>query len=213
MIVSHSQKFIFVATPKTASQSTRVFLRNFINENDWEQCGYYEQKRLPIPHLSLLKTGHLTLAQLKPFLKESQWQRYLKFLVVRDPLDRFLSASFFLNHKLQGNQDTNSELLKMLTNEKWLSRLHFRPQIEFAFHGDELLADYIIRYENLHEGLAHVSGLLSNKSINEPLNVLPELNIGQFRDRTFKPSEAVCRKVHSVYAQDYEAFGYCKHEN
>lgn len=208
MIISHSRNFIFVATPKVASQSIRRYLRTFIQDDDWEQCGYYEKKRLPIPHLSMLGTGHLTLQQLKPFIDEECWGNYLKFAIVRNPVDRFLSASFFLNKKLRDTKNVNEELRQMLYTDHWLERLHFRPQYEFLYQGDQLLADRIGHYESLESDLADiVSGFSPPIEASRELQ-MPELNRGKHRVRDFVPDSDIVAKLHQIYSIDFEAFGY-----
>ena len=51
MIISHKHKFIFIAVPKTGSQTVRKLFRSFLDENDEEQCALFDLKRSSIPEI------------------------------------------------------------------------------------------------------------------------------------------------------------------
>lgn len=204
MIVSHHRRFVFVATPKVASQSIRRHLRQFTEPDDWEQCGLYERRYIPIPHLAIKQTGHLTLNEVRPFLTEEQWQTYFKFAFVREPMDRFLSACFFLIAGLEQQTDPNRVILEHLDRPEWVNQIHLRPQTEFIYQNNELVADFLGRYENITEDL---------KTINQSIGVeheaqLPTLNVTASRDWRFKPDAEVVRRVSDLYRNDYQRLGY-----
>ncbi len=205
MIVSHKNSFIFVAIPKTASQSLRYALRSFTAADDWEQCGFYDKREFPVPHLSMLNTGHMTLLQLRPFLSDSQWHSYQKFAVVRDPLDRFLSACFFTIEGLADCSSIDDEIQRRLDNGKWLRRIHLLPQGGFICdENGELLTDFIVKYQSLYDDaqvLARRLGFTDNLS-------LPTLNISESRLKDYCPSAAIVDRVRDIYAVDYQLFDY-----
>lgn len=203
MIISHSRNYIFVATPKVASQSIRRALRGSLTEIDWEQCGYFERKRIPIPHLAILATGHLSLSQLQPFLEVGQWHEYFKFAFVREPMDRFLSACFFRNRELYKCADINAALRVILDAQPHLDTLHFKPQHSFVYKDDSCLADYIGYYENLGDHLNHIRHRLVIQAED-----LPVLNVTSHRPRHFKPASDIIDRVVTIYADDYRLFDY-----
>jgi hypothetical protein len=69
MIISGLHKFIFVAIPKTGTHSVRQALREHMGTRDLEQVGLFVQKRFPIPELAQLQHGHLSLHQVRPYLR------------------------------------------------------------------------------------------------------------------------------------------------
>lgn len=203
MIVSHQHKFIFVANPKVASQTIRHILRVSLAESDWEQCGLYEKRRFPIPHLSVLGHGHLTLTQLKPFLSDDQWNNYYKFMFVREPLDRFLSACFYMNKSLINQPNPEGDLLEMLGSAQTRSHIHFKPQREFVSIDGRIDADFIGRYENL---LGDLEEVFKTIGLKQPVH-LEHMNRSH-RNREFSPSPILRQAVERVFMGDYQAFDY-----
>lgn len=197
MIVSHTHEFIFIANPKVASQSIRQALQPFLTPGiDWEQCDLYESKRLPIPHLARLRTGHLTIAQLQPFISPEQFSRYLKFGFLREPVDRFVSACFFLRRDLVLAEDSDKAMIELLANKQWMNRIHLRPQVSFFSIDGRLSLDFIGRYESISEDLQ----TLSEACLERGIPVLPQLNTGQRKPSGYVAGpalrEAVCRHYH-----------------
>ena len=73
MIVSGLHKFIFAAIPKTGTHSVRQALRAHLGPQDLEQVGLFVQKKFPIPELARLQHGHLSLAQVQPYLRPEEF--------------------------------------------------------------------------------------------------------------------------------------------
>ncbi|HFD12774.1 MAG TPA: hypothetical protein ENJ32_09960 [Crenotrichaceae bacterium] len=204
MIVSHHRQFVFVAVPKVASQSIRNVLRSCTVAGDWEQCGLYERRLFPIPHLSIKATGHLTLQELKPFLTQYQWQNYFKFGFVREPLDRFLSACFFLIPRLQHHKNPNQMILEYLDKPGWLNKIHLLPQSHFLCTNGEISTDFIGRYESLEQDILFLMDKFSTESHIQ----IPALNRTKARNHSFLPNEKIVTQVEQIYARDYCLFNY-----
>ncbi len=73
MIISPLHKFIFVAIPKTGTHSVRKALRDHMGPDDLEQVGLFVQKKFPIPELARLQHGHLSLEQVRPYLRQADF--------------------------------------------------------------------------------------------------------------------------------------------
>ena len=131
MIVSHARQFIFVAVPKTGSQSVRLALRPHLGEYDWEQCGLFEQKRFPVPALAAIGHGHISCQQLQPFLFPEVWQRYRKFAFVRNPFQRFRSLVNFWFGANTIEPDLLGRLKNLLTNAETSGTPANSPAIRF----------------------------------------------------------------------------------
>ncbi len=204
MIVSHHRAFVFVAVPKVASQSIRSVLRNYTIKGDWEQCGLYDRRLFPIPHLSIKATGHLSLQELKPFLSQHQWQNYFKFGFVREPLDRFLSACFFLIPTLHHQKNPNKTILEYLDKPGWLNQIHLLPQSDFLCINGEISANFIGRYESLEQDMLSLMDTINLESNPK----LPQLNTTKNRNRKFTPNADIVGIVEEIYARDYQLFNY-----
>ena len=111
-MINHKRKYIFIRIPKTASQSVQKTL----NKKD--------------------KQTHIRLCQIK-----KEYHKYFKFTFVRNPLDRIVSAFFFLRNdglnkqdKIWANQhinkysDFNTFVRSWINKNNIWSHHHFRPQ-------------------------------------------------------------------------------------
>ena len=138
MIVSHSNKFIYVKSYKTASTSVEIFFERFCKNLDI--VGYRGPN--PVPE-DRTWYNHMTPSQIKEKLDDdAAWNSYLKFGCVRNPWDRIVSSYFFDNIKA--------------TFEEYCMTKRFSSLRCFY----DLDMDYYIRFEKLYEDIQHVCGLL-----------------------------------------------------
>src|SRR3954468_8542756 len=100
MIISALHKFIFAAIPKTGTHSVRRALREHMGPQDMEQVGLFVQRSLPIPDLARIGHGHISLAQLRPYMKPDDFKAFFKFAFVRNPFDRFVSYASFITREV-----------------------------------------------------------------------------------------------------------------
>lgn len=143
MIVSHAHKFVFVAVPKTGSQAVRAALRPVLGPHDWEQCTLFEKRQFPVPDLAALETGHVTLAELRPYLLPEMWRDYRRFAFIRDPFVRFRSLIRFW-YPPEGPAPTLDDCKRVLTDPEMRIRRLVRPQADYLVDGDgAMLADWI----------------------------------------------------------------------
>jgi len=59
--------------------------------DDLEQVRLFVEKQFSWPKMAKLEHGHITLARVRPFLREEDFNSFLKFAFVRNPFDRFVS--------------------------------------------------------------------------------------------------------------------------
>ncbi len=64
--------------------------------DDIEQVGLFVTEAFPIPELARLQHGHLSLQQIRPYLRPEEWESFFKFAFVRNPFDRFVSYCAFM---------------------------------------------------------------------------------------------------------------------
>ena len=182
-----------------------------------------------------LYSQHYTLPQLEAMLglsDDAASDRYFRFTIVRDPLERFLSAFAYLLDRRPSNGEPisehdliASELLR--GNAEWRDGplaflrhiaslpswecvpLHFRPQLYFL-GGESALRrfDRIARFESLLADMASVASMLDLGSGTSSCVELPHKRTARSAARKHWRSDELAALVRRVYARDYRAFGY-----
>lgn len=147
-----------------------------------------------------------------------RFNNYFKFSIVREPIDRFLSAYNYLkkggkseidlywrDEYLSGFSDVNDFVLYGFDRALSDKVEHFIPQHLFIFNEkDELMVDYVGRFEDLDEaysfivkkiGGIHCSDMvkINSKVKDDSLLVLNDRSIDRLRD---------------AYSLDYKLLGY-----
>lgn len=207
MIVSHTQKYIFTAIPKTASQSIRLSLRGSLDANDWEQCLLYDKKKFPVKALAAIGHGHIFLKQLKPYLLPQMWQNYFKFAVVRHPLGRLISYACFQNKHQSSMAEMPLQTLKTILNDKReMQHLLLKPQYEFVCDDQgKVLVDYIGYFESLVDDFSEIKKHIGNAELISPLIVL---NQSHRLNRSIELDSELEDLLVMHYQKDFELFNY-----
>jgi hypothetical protein len=204
MIVSALYKFIFVAIPKTGTHSVRQALRAHMGPDDLEQVGLFVQKKFPIPELAQLQHGHLSLAQIQPYLRPEEFGEFFKFAFVRNPFDRFVSYCAFMTR--QGGhfeRDPKSVMRHFIDNPPW-PHILFQPQHSFVIGADgELLSDDVGRVEEMQASYDRIAA-----RIGIPTATLDKVNSSKRKNYRDYYDQALIDGVASLYARDLELFDY-----
>jgi hypothetical protein len=204
MIVSALHKFIFVAIPKTGTHSVRQALREHMGPQDLEQVGLFVQKKFPIPELAQLQHGHLSLAQLRPYLRPEEFDGFFKFAFVRNPFDRYVSYCAFMTRQ-SGHFDSDSKAVMkhFIDNPPW-SHILFQPQHSFVTAADgELLADTVGRVEEMQRSYDEIA-----TRIGIPTTTLDRVNSSSRKYYRDYYDEPLIDGVAKLYARDLELFDY-----
>lgn len=204
MIVSALHKFIFVAIPKTGTHSIRQALRKHMGPNDLEQVGLFVQKKFPIPELAQLQHGHLSLQQIRPYMRPEEWQSFFKFAFVRNPFDRFISYCAFMT-RADGHfeREPQKVMRHFIANPPW-AHILFQPQHSFIAGEDgQLLTDQVGRVEEIQQSYDEIAG-----RIGIPTATLDRVNSSKRRDYREYYDPALIDGVAKLYARDLNLFGY-----
>jgi hypothetical protein len=172
--------------------------------DDIEQVGLFVQKKFPIPDLARLQHGHLSLEQVRPYLRPEEFSSFFKFAFVRNPFDRFVSYCAFMT-RAQGDfeRDPHKVMLHMIENPPWQHVL-FQPQHSFVTAPDgRLLTDYVGRVEEMQKSYDAIAA-----GIGIPTAVLERVNPSNRRNYRDYYDEPLVEGVAGLYARDLELFGY-----
>ncbi|WP_411339883.1 sulfotransferase family 2 domain-containing protein [Sphingopyxis sp. J-6] len=205
MIVSYKHRFIFAAIPKTGTHSVRHGLREHMGPDDIEQARLFVEKKFPIPELARLGHGHISLAEVRPFLGEEMFSNYLKFAFVRNPFDRFVSYCAFATSR-EGTfaRDPQRVMRHFLFVAPPHQHIIFRPQHLFLTDRDgTLLADMLGKVEEMQQSYDAICARIGIAST--PLDHANRSQRGAYRDYY---NQELIDGVAKIYARDLDLFGY-----
>jgi hypothetical protein len=185
VIISHTRRFIFIKTVKTAGTSLEMALSKHCAEGDVlarlepreekqrkAVAGIGAQGHLkPVSAMGgtelvrYLTRGtrhqaiaeHSSALQVREFVGEEIWASYFKFAVVRHPFDRMVSRFYYSRHF----EEENGRRV-VWDHEDFDQFLRYRTEHltenwRLLTELDRVLVDFAVHYENLEADLAEVS--------------------------------------------------------
>lgn len=224
MIISHTHKYIFIKSTKTAGTSVEAALSNYCADKDvvtpLGDFAFNRDESGAWVHKSMNEGSyrqHDDALTIKSSLPAEIWDNYFKFSITRNPWERTLSR-FFWNHRgdpaLKPHKrfyhhlgipfdelgPARKAFIKFLNEEAWDTNDRF-----YIIDG-KLCVDYVIRYEHLADDL-----LVVCKRVGLPELNLPNLKSG-FRKRDHHYSEYYDEQSRAMVAErhqnDIRLFGY-----
>ena len=204
MNYSIKDKFIFFHVPKTAGTS----IHSCFNGN---LRSLYSDLGVNYERLSgFLKTidTHVSASEVKSKLGLS-YNEYFTFAFVRNPWDWKVSLYKFIckrkNHQYHELYKGYKDFTDYIKNTEYEvdTSMNTRLQSEYIFDNNELILDYVGRFENLQEDF----DIICDK-IGIPRKQLPHKNKSKRRHYTEYYDEEAKQIVAEKYAKDIEYFGY-----
>ncbi len=231
MILSHTHRFIFLKTSKTAGTSIEIALSRFCGPDDIVTPISVEDEDIrksvggrPSQTYPAKKTqygpadwfrywfkgkekqyfyNHIPARKLKQRLDPEIWRHYYRFCVVRNPWDRVISQYFWRYRSLPEDQWPSLD--------DFLSSRHVRSLMRKGYNlytiNGEVQVNRICRYENLAEDLETVRQELG---LPEPLE-LPGAKAGHRKDKRhyrdiFTPRQR--DRVAAIFADEIRLMNY-----
>ncbi len=177
MIINHKYKFIFLKTRKTAGTSIEIALSQFCDTNDIitpiviedertrQELGFRGPQNYNVPlrfysklnWLRLLGSwkrkqfvNHSTAHFIRENIGEEIWHNYFKFCFERNPFDKAISRYYWSTSEPRPeiSDYLDSVPIKLLSN--W----------DIYTINDQIVVDFVGRYENLANDLAIVTDKL-----------------------------------------------------
>jgi hypothetical protein len=195
MTINHKKKLIFIHIPKNAGTSII--------------------KTMGIENLYMDKT----IEEYKEHYKD-YWKSYTKFTVVRDPVDRFISAYKFARMKESGwfsatgeeglekhhhyemcnSMDINEYVSYLYKNLKEFNRWIMPQTFIIENKNGEIEIDYFVRYENLLNDLQKIG-----------IDKIEKLNSSKVNDdQVIQLTKKSKHMLYEIYDIDYQNFFYVK---
>lgn len=219
MIVSDTEKFVFVHNPKCGGMSCHNTLLAYDTRDnfffDWKQVN--EQGKT-------LDMAHITPFQMRRFFPKAfqETRDYVKFTFVRNPYTRFLSAisqhlklgtpymrKAILNdadtfYRVASSFATSSLRLHPVENDHKL--VHFRPQVSFANIDGHRWVDHAFRLEDPNGVTSTPVATWLPDLATENLNRTGGFAEGGYDIARLGPD--AISALNAFYARDFDTFGY-----
>ncbi len=220
MIVSHSRRFIFVKSAKTAGTSLEAALSNYCGGDDIvTPLGDYDFNRDETGrwvHRAMNADGfeqHDWGSTIRDKVGSEVWNSYFKFSIARNPWDRVVSLFTWLLRKDRGrnelvkDDDPAARLASIRARfTDFVRNGYWHTNDRFYIIDGECCVDYVIRYENLADGTLEVCRRLGIPPIE-----LPRLKSG-FKPGAFHYSQYYDAQTEALvaerHAHDIRLFGY-----
>tara|TARA_Y100000004_G_C8946508_1_gene426496 strand:+ start:597 stop:1205 length:609 start_codon:yes stop_codon:yes gene_type:complete len=195
MTICHERKLIFIHIPKNAGTSII--------------------KAMGVENMLMDKT----VKEYKEHYDE-YWDRYKKFTVVRDPIDRFISAYKFARMKESGwfsasgkdglekhahyelcnKMDINEYTSYLYKNRKEYNRWNIPQTFIILNENSEIEIDYYVRFENLQKDLKKIG-----------IENIQKLNSSKIEDdKVIRLTRKSKNMLYEIYDVDYKNFNYKK---
>ena len=130
MIISHTNKFIFIKSEKTAGSSVELAISKSLKKNDI----WLDGSHMPPPEI--LKNYGDTI-----------FNEYFKFSIVRNPFDKMVSHYFWHQHIEPDRFDSFEEFIYFMYYNKVI------PSWRFFSINDQFILNGIATFENLQNDL------------------------------------------------------------
>jgi len=217
MIVSHKYRYIFLKSRKTAGSSVELALAEECGPNDIIAAMRSEGRGgqnclVPRTRLSarenvkaLLKKvpdfpEHTSALDAKRWLGRDIWKSYFKFSIERNPWDRYLSQYYWNTRR--GGQAEGKDIHEHF---EWAASWRKSNWDIYAI-GDQVVADKVVRYENLANDLADVTAELGLKTLSLPRAKSVTRPRNQHYSQVL-PSDLV-EKIRQTCAREIDYMGY-----
>ncbi|MEM1430199.1 MAG: sulfotransferase family 2 domain-containing protein [Pseudomonadota bacterium] len=168
MLVSHTHKFIFLKTHKTASTSVAMAFEPFCTPDEhvvamgtpailsaFGIVGARDGENRKWRKNEPIWKGHMTAEELSRRLP-IEWSKYLKFTCVRNPFDRALSKFLFRMRNSGAARFASVDAIREGLS-RWLHGGGLKSDSRITMLNGEAAFDEVIRFENLKDDIGRIA--------------------------------------------------------
>ncbi|WP_289036294.1 sulfotransferase family 2 domain-containing protein [uncultured Roseibium sp.] len=208
MIISHSHKFIFIKTRKTAGSAIEIALSKFLGPNDIITSSPLEGiEARNCPDELKNRYGFYDGHQGQDYIRKefpNEWRNYYKFTSERHPVDKVLSGyrwSMVLNDKYRA---IGIDVKKPKPNSLSEFLNSGRTPCDWTKYAknDVVLVDTVIEHKKINDGYRHVCN-----EIGLPQNSLPEA-VKKTSADVFELSANDLNVIRHSFSKEIEHFNY-----
>lgn len=158
----------------------------------------YSRRSRERNNLEALRLGHRTASEILEEVGQEQWDAALKYSIVRNPIDRYISAC------RQCGVDANDPAARKLAAGQDRRFVILRSQYDFLYINDSLAVDKVFKFEqDVPDGV--VTWLNSHLVGRGPF---PHIDRARKRASKQELTAETEAWVNDFYRKDFEAFGY-----
>ena len=171
MLVSHSNKFIFVKTKKTAGSTVESIIADNFFDPMVDVCTGSKIDGTPRvnigPKLPNQPDGHRPWHMIRDFVGDQVWNEYHKFTVERNPWEKVVSEFYWKSSREPKMNHHYSDIANFkYFVDNYLGSWYAAPQ-DWSLYADkdELKVDQVIQYSELSSSLCR----MFNQTLGVPL--------------------------------------------
>ena len=227
-MIIDNHKTIFVHIPKVAGQSIESMFLNDLNL-DWDNRAELLLRKKKFNEKGPFRLAHLKAHEYVDFnyIDLQKFNTYFKFSFVRNPFSRAYSYYKYLGYsEIITFSSFISEVLMKKVNK---NHFFFIPQVDYLYYNDELLVDFVGKFENINEDIktivkkanlsTHILPYVNkskndskrglNKVIKNPKFLLKlKMNNHIFKDYREAYDKASIDRIKQIYKEDIDKFQY-----
>nr|VFJ91233.1 MAG: Sulfotransferase family protein [Candidatus Kentron sp. H]VFJ92343.1 MAG: Sulfotransferase family protein [Candidatus Kentron sp. H]VFJ98933.1 MAG: Sulfotransferase family protein [Candidatus Kentron sp. H] len=217
MLISYTNKFIFIHVAKVAGLSMKKALEDYVQEPEKFRVKrppkVLDGKPNPLYEMWDAFLTHVTAKDVRKELPKEIYNSFYKFAFVRNPWDWQVSMYHFIlketthvSHELVKSMGGFDEYLAWIINTK---KKNFYPKGATKFQKEmlidqdgKIIVDFVGKYENLEEDFQHVCRIINIQAS------LPSVNRTVHKDYRSYYNDKTKKMVLEHFKEDIELFGY-----
>lgn len=211
MLISHSHKFIFIKTKKTAGSSIEAMICEHFFDPSIDMCTGSPvdgTPRVNVPaRVGMEPDGHRPSNAIKNLVTREQWHTYHKFTVERNPWDKMASDFYWKKRGGLFNDDVPDA-----TNFRKYMDATPNPPCDWLLYTDNdvPVVDTIVRYETLQDDLLNLFNNVLKLPLTSDIITGTRKKSGlrkKHYSELFKRQSDI-DKVANMFAKEIKYFGY-----
>lgn len=216
MLISHSHKFIFIKTKKTAGSTLESLVVDNFFDHSQDVCTGSKIDDTPRVNIGPKQPnqpdGHRPWQMVKQLVTEQQWNEYYKFTIERNPWEKVVSEFYWKKDREPQISQFEDDLLNFqFFVDNTLGKWYAAPQDWHLYASDDqLMVDEVVQFKGLSDNLVE----MFNDKLNLPLTkqlVEGTRKKSGYRKKPYTEmynDQRLIDKVASLYTKEIKQFGY-----